>query len=68
MKLAEFPNYYRERLVPILGSWLAEGAVQAELSVAGRGLEVGQEMRARLKDEWGGAEMTQTFIASSRSK
>lgn len=37
MKLAEFPNYYRERLVPILGSWLAEGAVQAELSVAGRG-------------------------------
>lgn len=30
MKLAEVPNYYRARLVPILGRWLAEGAVQAE--------------------------------------
>lgn len=37
MKLAEFPNYYRKRLVPILGNWLAEGAVQAGLSVAGEG-------------------------------
>lgn len=49
MKLAEFPNYYRKRLVPILGSWLAEGALQAELSVAGRGLEVGQENESEAK-------------------
>lgn len=35
MKLAEFPNYYRKRLVPILGSWLGEGALEGR-AVSGR--------------------------------
>lgn len=37
MKLAEFPNYYRKRLVPILGSWVGEGAVQSRAVSGGEG-------------------------------
>lgn len=47
MKLAEFPNYYRKRLVPILGCWLGEGAVQSWRG--GGGLEVGQENESEAK-------------------